>query len=379
MLYMVIRWSGIGLVQGTFSLLGFLSGLLFGAWIAPHVLGLVTKPDLRLLLSVIIIILSGALVSNYGEHLGRQLKSQQEAFKLKRLDSILGGLFSILLATVYVWAFSAILGGSPYKNINQAFRKSRIVQSVNQAFPPAPAYLARIGVMAGNFDFPQVFIGAEPEAVTPVAPPDSAVLQTIVDLAGASTVRVQGNGCGGVSFGSGFVAANELIITNAHVVAGTSNILVSDTAGRHPASVIYFDPDLDLAILKSKNLSGKPLNLVSSIQPRGTVGGAIGFPGGGNFSATEAAILRQITARGLNIYGQRNVSRQIYELQAKIERGDSGGPVVDVNGEVAGVIFARSASTPNVGYALTSVSVRPGLAAAITDSTIVSTGQCASD
>ncbi len=379
MFYMATRWSRIGLVQGVFSLLGFLGGLLLGAWIAPYLLGFITDTNIKLVLSVLIIVISGAVVSNYGERIGRQLKSKQEKARLKRIDSFLGGLFSILLTAIYVWAFSAILGGSPYKTLNQSFRQSRIVQSVNQALPPAPAFLARIGILTVDFDFPQVFIGAGPEAVTPVAPLDSTSLQTIVNLSGASVVRVQGYGCGGLSFGSGFVAAPNLIITNAHVVAGTSNISVTDTAGRHVASVVYFDPDLDLAILRSSHLVGTPLKLATSIQPRGTVGGVLGFPGGGNFTSTEAAILRQMTAQGLNIYGQRNVSRQIYELQAKIEKGDSGGPVVGTDGTVIGVTFAQSLSTPGIGYALTSISVRPGLATAMTRTAEIGTGQCTSD
>lgn len=379
MLAMAARWSRVGLVQGVFSLLGFLGGVLLGAYLAPFLIRLVSDPGLKIGITIATVITLGSCLSTAGERIGKALKSKREDSKLHTLDAILGAAFSIALAGIYVWLFSAILSGSPYPRLNKAFQQSHIVQAINRSLPPAPAFLARIGSLAKTFEFPQVFVGPEPQDVIPVAPPGSAELAAAVTAAGKSTVAIQGTGCGGVLRGSGFVAAPNTVVTNAHVIAGTTNVTITDIGGSKPAQVIYFDPDLDLAVLRTTNLAGPPLTLASTNQPRGTTGATLGFPGGGDFKAGPAAILQQMLARGLNIYGQRNVDRQIYVLQTTVIPGNSGGPVVLSDGTVIGVIFAQSLSSPNTGYALTSQAVRTGLNQALNGNQLVSTQTCAAD
>lgn len=379
MIVMAQRWARIGLVQGVFSLIGFLFGILLGAYLAPIVLDYIVEPELKIIVAVLGILTLSSIFSSFGERIGQALRSKREVSSLHKVDAFLGGLFSIALAGVYVWLFSAILSGSPYQNINRSLQRSTIVQTINRSLPPAPAFLARIGGLAQSFNFPQVFVGPEPQDVTPVAPPGSAELTAAVAAAGRSTVAIQAVGCGGVLRGTGFVAADNLVVTNAHVIAGTDGVTVTDVSGRKKAQVVYFDPDLDLAILKVNGLAGQPLKLASTIQARGTTGATLGFPGGGDFKATPAAVLTQMKARGLNIYGQRNVERQIYVLQTTVIPGNSGGPVVLADGTVIGVIFAQSLTTPNTGYALTIQSIRPGLAAALNQTQVVSTAQCASE
>lgn len=375
-IWMALRWSKIGLVQGFFSLGGFLFGLILGAWLSPYIFRLVEGESLRLFITVGMMIAAGSLLGGLGQSVGSQLASRLEKGKLRKLDATLGAMFSIVLVTLYVWIASAVLSGSPFTMLNQAFQQSRIVQAVNRTYPVPPASLARIGSTLGAFQFPQVFIGPEPETVTPVAPPDSALLQQAVAVAGNSTVRVEALGCGAVSRGSGFVAREGLVVTNAHVVAGSDSVTITDVTGRKRARLAYYDPDLDLAVLRVQGLAGAPLQVADTVFVRGTMGAVLGYPGGGDFEATGAAILRTMNARGLNIYGTRAANRQIYELQTRIVSGNSGGPVVTPEGRVLGVVFARSQTQRAIGYALTSTSVLPGVNMAESRQSAVSSGQC---
>jgi S1-C subfamily serine protease len=374
--WMALRWSQIGLVQGFFSLFGFLCGLVLGAILSPYVARLVDGEALRLFITIGIMVVAGSLLGTVGQQAGVNLSSRLEKGKFRKLDAVLGALFSVVLVTVYVWIASAVLSGSPFEMMNQAFQQSRIVQAVNKAYPVPPAALARIGSTLGSFEFPQVFIGPEPETVTPVAPPDSALLQQAVAVAGESTVRIEALGCGAVSRGSGFVAREDLVVTNAHVVAGADAISITDVSGKKRARLVYYDPDLDLAVLRVQGLAGEALPIADTVFVRGTPGAVLGYPGGGDFKANGAAILRTMNARGLNIYGSRTVSRQIYELQTQIVSGNSGGPVVTAEGRVLGVVFARSQTQRSIGYALTSTSILPGLNVATQTEAPVSSGRC---
>jgi S1-C subfamily serine protease len=198
-----------------------------------------------------------------------------------------------------------------------------------------------------------------------------------VQKAAASTVKIVGVGCGGVLEGSGFVAGPGLVVTNAHVVAGIDGPVVEDRGGRHPARTVLFDPDLDLAVLRTSGLAGPALPLETSTVSRGTGGAVLGYPGGGPFRAGPAAVRRSFVAVGRDIYGRRTVPRAVYELEAAVRPGNSGGPVVVPDGRVIGVVFSRSLSQANVGYALVGGDVATRLRTAAARSAAVDTGACA--
>jgi len=376
MVYLALRWAKAGLVHGFFSLSGFLIGLLLGAWLLPFLPRVIFDAGFQLTLSVAFMLLIGIVLGGIGERVGVMLSSKTEELKLKEADSILGALFSVLLAGAVVWVMAAVLSTSPYQNLNRAFQESRLVQAINRAFPPAPPTLARIGSALKPFEFPQVFVGPEPQPIGPLAPESNPDLAEIVRLAGTSTVRIEASGCGGQSRGSGFVAAEGTVMTNAHVVAGADSIIVNDRNGRRRATLIYFDPNLDIAVLSAQNLAGVPLPLLAAAQPRGSAAAALGYPGGGNFRATPAVVSRSLQARGLNIYGTRNVTRPIYELQATVVQGNSGGPVVNADGRAIAVIFARSETNSSVGYAITASAAQAALNAALSRPVPLDTGAC---
>jgi S1-C subfamily serine protease len=191
-------------------------------------------------------------------------------------------------------------------------------------------------------------------------------------------VKIVGEGCGQIQEGSGFVVAPGVVVTNAHVVAGIPDPMVEDDAGSHTTRVVSFDPAYDLAVLRVVGLGEHPLALDPSDVPRGTQAAVLGYPGGGPFRVAAAGVMAEFEAEGRDIYGQGLTVRNVYEIQAVVRPGNSGGPLVEPNGEVVGVVFSRSTTNGDIGYALTSAGVLSRVQRASSSSGTVGTGHCAS-
>jgi S1-C subfamily serine protease len=195
--------------------------------------------------------------------------------------------------------------------------------------------------------------------------------------AAKQAVKIRSIGCGGLVYGSGFPVGNDYILSNAHVVAGTHTHRVLVPDGRSlAAEVVLFDPERDVSILYVPGLNLTPLSRADA--SRGTTGATIGYPGGGNETIGAAAVRTAVAAVGRDIYGENQVTREIYVLTADIHPGNSGGPMVDANGRVVGVVFANSTSDPSEGYALTNGEVTPDIQAGVGHTTPVDTSACAS-
>jgi S1-C subfamily serine protease len=162
------------------------------------------------------------------------------------------------------------------------------------------------------------------------------------------------------------------------VVAGVDEPSVEDYGGGHEATTVLFDPDLDLAILRTSGLEGMPLPVLQAEVERGEQGAILGYPEGGPLRAEPAAVLRRVEAVGRDIYGERLSRRAVYQLQAIVKPGNSGGPFVRSTGEVIGVVFSSSTTEGNVGYALTSEEVSRDLDEARGRRSPVDTGRCVS-
>jgi S1-C subfamily serine protease len=152
---------------------------------------------------------------------------------------------------------------------------------------------------------------------------------------------------------------------------------VEDDNGSHSGTVIWFDPNLDFAVLRVSNLAGKSLVISDKHVATGTPGVVLGYPGGGSFTANPAAVMDQFTAVGRDIYGRGQTSRDVYELRANVIPGNSGGPLVAKDGAVIGVIFAESTTYKHVGYALTTSQISDAINQAAARNRTVGTGQCA--
>jgi len=377
----VLRGREIGMVRQVLSLAGFALGIFIGAWIQPHVIGLAQTPISRTLLSFVIIIACAMFLMTAGEFLGVYLKRKlQKMLSANKLDALLGSGVGAVSFLVGVWLIYPLAASLPDNSLQQALKQSAIVGKLNTTLPAAPQILSSIGRLINPNGFPDVFAGLDREPTNTDAPlPNLGELQSAVELTRSATVKLEGKGCGGLVDGSGFIAAPNTVITNAHVVAGVSRPTVIDGNGRHNAHAIWFDPNLDVAILHVEDLTGNALPISTANAPKGTPAVVLGYPGGGSFSAKPATILDQFSATGLNIYGEGSTNRSVYELKAEIIPGNSGGPLVSKEGRVIGLIFAESTSHDAVGYALTMRAVSDSLDKALAQDRGVSTGQCAAE
>jgi S1-C subfamily serine protease len=373
-----IRGVEIGFIRQFCSTAGFFGGLFLGAWIEGRVVAQVHTPDAKAVLALICIGGGAALLWGIGEYVGLRLKFIiGDGSIIDRLDKIFGSGLAAITLLLAVWLGTAVFRNLPDGALQRQIRSSRVVAVVNHVLPSAPNVLTSVGHFIDPNGFPQVFSGLEPSVQTDAPLPDIGILNAAVKKDQPSVVKIEGKGCGGIIEGSGFVASGNEVITNAHVVAGVTNVFVDDASGAHRAKVILFDPDLDLAVLSVGGLSGNPLDMATQTAADGTAAAVLGYPNGGGFTAKPAAILESFTATGRNIYNRGQTKRDIYSVKGNVEQGNSGGPVIDQNGSVIGIVFAKSTTYSNVGYALTMQPVVSEFNAVRGNTGAVSTGSCA--
>lgn len=373
----LVRGREIGFVRELLSTVGFFGGLFLGAWLEPHTIDVVHGAAARTLMTVLTTLGCALVLLTVGEYLGVCLKRKLLFKKLNRADIIGGSALSLVSLLISIWLMAAIAVTLPFPGLQNSVKASRIVTGLNNVLPSAPKIIAGLGHLIDPNGFPEVFIGSEPIPRGDVNIPSLGSLQAAVNKDKDSVVKVEGQGCGGIVEGSGFVVGDGLVATNAHVVAGIRHPFVEDVNGTHNVSVIWFDPNLDLAVLRVQHLAGASLNIKTANQPSGTAAAVLGYPGGGGFTAGPAAVLDQFEASGRNIYGTGNTDRSVYELKADVIPGNSGGPLIDTGGNVIGVIFAESTSYQHVGYALATKTVVSELQQAEARDQVVGTGQCA--
>jgi len=359
------------------SFCGFLLGLVFGAvlvvLIDPHVHGQLPKTFVALVLLMV----PATLVAGLGRQLGVRAWRVLRQFRFGPLDAAGGALIAIAGTLVVCWLFASILVNSAFPAVSRQIADSRIIRGVEAVLPPAPDAFAAVQRYLSTSGFPQVLVNILPENDGPVSLPSAAELRSAVARAGGATVKVVAIGCGQEQEGSGFVASPDLVVTNAHVVAGTSDISVDLPGGRALHAVpVFFDPRFDLAILRTPALDVPPLRIDPDFVERGTAAVVLGYPGGGNFTYGRAGIFARFEAEGRDIYDNALTVRTVYSLQAVVRPGNSGGPLVTPGGEVIGVVFSRSASNPDIGYALASPGVVQRLRQAEAHPLATSTDRC---
>lgn len=373
----VLRGYGLGLMRQAGSTVGFIVGLLIGSWIGSFIIGHEHSTLTKALTGLGSTLLGGMILLNFGERLGTLAKQKLTHNRLlDNFDGALGSIVGAITITLGLWLVASILVLGPAGGLQQALKNSRIVSALDSHLPPATSLFSSLNELIDPNGFPQVFSGLEPSPNAPVKLPTLGSFTPIVQASETSVVKVEGTGCGGIVEGSGFVATSDDVVTNAHVVAGVADPKVIEGSVVHNTRVIWFDPDVDLAVLQVKGLSGKPLPVDSAERSSGTPGVVLGYPGGGEFNAQPAAVINHFTALGRNIYGQGDTTRDVYSLKAHIIPGNSGGPLIDGNGHVFGIVFATSTTYNNVGYALTGHQVADELATAERSTTVRSTGAC---
>jgi S1-C subfamily serine protease len=357
---------------------GLVLGVVIGATLAPLVMDALKLggATARSLVAVIILIVMGTIGSSVGYWLGEPIRLRLLARPQSgRIDSFGGAVFSALAVLSVSWFLGLSLARVPNPQLSAAIQRSAVLRALDSVAPRPPGFLARVETIIAGVNFPSAFSGLEP--VGPSAQPlPNSVNTPGIRAATSETVKIQGFGCGGIVFGSGFPVGPEMVLTNAHVVAGTQGTTIRTASGRSfSARVVLFDPQRDVAILSVPRLALPPLNEAAA--QAGTQGAAIGYPGGGPETVEPAVVNGAYRAEGRDIYGQGLVVRSIWITLAKVQPGNSGGPLVDLDGNVLGVIFAASTSQAGLAYALTDAEVQPDIDQAQGRTQSVPVGPCA--
>jgi S1-C subfamily serine protease len=380
LLIVLVALSGVsgyrrGFTLQAFGFGGLLIGLVVGALLAPFVANIVDGTNARAGLVVLVLLAVAAIGNAAGWFFGVHARNRA-ASRFGKADSIAGSAVAVVASLLAIWFLALNLANGPFPAIATQIRGSAVVQTLDAALPQPPSLLAQVRRLFNRFGFPDVFSGIPPMPAEPVRPPSQEEARAAAEAAAASTLQVIGPACDVIQEGSGFVAADGYVVTNAHVVAGMDDPEVRSAAGgSSDATTVLFDPDLDLAIL-SVDAPGAPLPLATGPLDRGAPGAVLGYPQGGPLDVRRAAVRRTIEAVGRDIYGDDEVERLVLELQTLVRPGNSGGPFVLPDGRVAGVVFAASSGDDNVGYAIAADEVEDPLRTAMGRTTPVDTGPC---
>jgi S1-C subfamily serine protease len=358
-------------------------GLLLGALIAPNIAQRLTDgPGVTPSLVTLTVLLACLLIAqSIGIAIGMRLRSAAVDAGAGSVDAIAGIAVAAAGLILTIWLLAGPLSRGPSPALANTLRSSRVVAVIDATLPAPPDVIARVGTYLDRQGFPEVVSGIRPDVtVAPAPTPQGSTVQAARQAARRSVVQVESRGCNAISFGSGFVTRRGFVVTNAHVVAGGEDVTVRSLDGVDEADVVVFDPGLDLAVLSVPGLDARGLPWRREPASRGITGATLGFPGGEPELVTKPAAVRQrIRAVGRDIYGAEPVTRDVLILADEVTRGDSGGPFVTGDGEVAGVVFAAAVSERNTGYALTVNAVLDTVVEGIRRDTPVGTGACRFD
>ncbi|HEX7536839.1 MAG TPA: MarP family serine protease [Dermatophilaceae bacterium] len=374
-----------GFVVSVMSLVGFLAGGALGMWLLPMLLRHWDTVDNNVVSRTVVLILGvfafAAIGQSLAVALGSRMRSGLQERPERIADSALGAVATVVAVSVLIWFLAGAVRGGAQTPLTKAIGSSRIVSTIDRFVPPQTARLfAGFQSVLDREGFPRVFEGVRAEPIAPIAPPDSQLRYGAgVARAGRSIVKITGvaSSCNREQEGSGWVVAPERVVTNAHVVAGTSteHVRIQGAGRSYDARVVVFDPKRDLAVLSVPGLPAPASAQGSSLRRSG---GAVvaGFPLNGPYRLDAARVRDVLTATGSDIYGSPGAVREVYSLYARIQPGNSGGPLLSPAGAVVGIVFARSLDDDRTGYALTLDEARPVLDAATRSFSAVSTGDC---
>jgi S1-C subfamily serine protease len=356
-----------GLIVGALTLAGFLGGAFAGSRLGPLLLSDGSESPYAPLFAALGALLVGAVVAVTLESIALGLRERLVRGRaLHALDGVGGAALIVAVALGLAWVFGAAALHTPgTAELRADVQRSLILRNLNDLLPPSGPVLNALSRVdpAPSFAGPTV----------PGAKPDAAIVEDPdVCAASSSVVRVLGTACGLGVEGSGWVAAPDLVVTNAHVVAGQDDTTVTTEAGASlQATPVHYDPANDLAILR---IDAPVAALEIAPDPRrGTNGALLGYPENGPYSATAARLGDIRTVLSEDSYGRGPFPRQIAFLRGTIRSGNSGGPVVDSRGRVVATVFAATTSAPAGGYAIPDEIVREALADAADP---VDTGPC---
>jgi len=371
-----------GALGSLLSFVGVILGAIAGVLLAPHLVAHISAPRAKLFAALFLILGLVVVGEVAGVVLGRAVRGAIRSNSVRFFDSLIGVAVQLVVVLVAAWLLATPLtSSSGQPSLAAAVRGSRVLAQVNDF---APDWLKtvpkRLSSLLDTSGLPQVLEPFSRTPVVAVAVPDAALANNPVVAATQPSVlkiRAIAPSCQKVLEGSGFVLSPDRVMTNAHVVAGANSVTVEASGNPYDATVVSYDPSVDIAILSVPNLPPGPLAFANTPVTSGTEAIVMGYPGGGGFVATPARIRELIELSGPDIYRNATVNREVYTVRASVEQGNSGGPLIDLNGQVLGVVFGAAVDDNDTGFVLTAKEVAAQLAH-IGDTAPVATGECVS-
>lgn len=370
-----------GAVASALAFVGVLLGAIAGIMLAPTVIGEIDDRRWRLLVGVALLVALVLIGEAAGMVLGRAARSVIRSGGVRRVDSVIGSVLQAVAVLIAAWLLAIPVSSSAEPQIASAVRGSQVLGGVDDV---APQWLRDLpsdfSALLDDSGLPEVIGPFGRTPIVSVDPPDQGLTTLpVVASVRPSVVKIEGvaPSCNQALEGSGFVVSPERVMTNAHVVAGTRTLRVESNDGTLDATVVLFDPSTDIAILDVPGLTAPALQFVDRAASTGDDAIALGYPEAGPFTASPERIREVVDLSGPDIYRQSQVRREVYTVRGSIRQGNSGGPLIDTDGRVLGVVFGAAEDTSSeTGFVLTAKQVSDDLARSENLTAAVDTQSC---
>lgn len=380
---LALGW-GRGFLISAGGFAGFVLGMLLAMQLAPIVHGLLgsrlqVEPYVSGAVAAALVVLGGILGGKVLADVGAFIRSRtREDGPARVSDSALGALTSMVAYFLVIWLAAGFVRTTPMLDVNRVVASSSVVAGLDRLAPMTSERVLGAAVEAFGADrFPRVFSGQR-EIIRGVGEPDPRMTE-VGQQVRESVLKVNAGApaCRNDSEGTGWVYRDGLVVTNAHVVAGAEDVSVQiGGVGRpYDAQIVAFDPGRDIAVLRAPDL-GVPALPLGERAAVGQDSVVVGYPENGPYTISPSRVRDVMQARGLDIYHRDTVTREIYSLRGIVRPGNSGGPLLDSDGDVIGLVFGRSESDDETGYALTLDEISPVLEDAAEQTAPVSSGAC---
>jgi S1-C subfamily serine protease len=376
-----------GFVVGILSVTGFLGGGLLAVYALPVIWDAATGKEevgtTAAVVAVVVVIVCASVGQALTTHLGNKLRRHITWSPARALDATGGALVNVVAMLLVAWLIGSALAGTTLPTLGKEVRGSKVLLGVSRALPAqADTWFADFSSVLAQNGFPQVFSPFADEPIKDVRPPDPALAGSpVAQRARNSIVKVTGtaHSCGKVLEGTGFVFADRRVMTNAHVVGGVDapRVQIGGEGRKYDARVVLYDWERDIAVLDVPDLRATALRFTREDATGGDGAIVAGFPENGAYDVRAARVRGRITASGADIYHRGTVRRDVYSLYAVVRQGNSGGPLLTPDGEVYGVVFAKSLDDADTGYALTADEIRADIERGRTANEQVGTDSCA--
>jgi S1-C subfamily serine protease len=368
-----------GALGSLLSFIGVVLGAVAGVLLAPHIVTHFTGTRTQLFITLFLILGLVVIGEIAGVVLGRAVRGAIRSRTVRLFDSVIGVGVMVLAVAVVAYLLATPLTSTNQPNLAAAVRGSKVLSQVDSVAPPwLKAVPNRLKGLLDTSGLPDVL---QPFGRTPIAnvdAPDAALINDpVVAAVRPSITKIRGvaPGCQKVLEGTGFVVAPNRVMSNAHVVAGAETVTVEADGATYDATVVSYDPDADISILDVPGLPSAPLPFAQEPAKSGTDALVLGYPGGGDFQATPARVRETIELKGPDIYKTKTVDREVYTIRGTVRQGNSGGPMIDRQGRVLGVVFGAAVDDAETGFVLTAREVGHQLGR-IGNTTPVATGAC---